>query len=53
MTAPTKIYENMSLLDLDVAADMVVQSCISKPIRVATRLGTTVAILHTVAPRVT
>ena len=53
MTAPTKIYENMPLLDPDVAADMVVQSCINKPTRVATRLGTTVALLHAVAPRVT
>ena len=52
-TAPTKIYENMPLLDPDVAADMVVQSCINKPTRVATRLGTTVALLHAVAPRVT
>jgi NAD(P)-dependent dehydrogenase (short-subunit alcohol dehydrogenase family) len=53
MTAPTKIYDNMPLLDPDVAADMVVQSCINKPTRVATRLGTTVALLHAVAPRVT
>lgn len=53
MTAPTKIYENMPLLDPEVAADMVVQSCINKPTRVATRLGTTVALLHAVAPRVT
>ena len=53
MTAPTKIYENMPLLDPGAAADMVVQSCINKPTRVATRLGTTVALLHAVAPRVT
>ena len=53
MTAPTKIYENMPLLDPADAADMVVQSCINKPVRVATRLGTTVALLHAVAPRVT
>lgn len=53
MTAPTKIYENMPLLDPADAADMVVQACINKPVRVATRLGTTVALLHAVAPRVT
>ena len=52
MTAPTKIYDNMPLLDPGDAADMVVQSCINKPVRVATRLGTTVALLHAVAPRV-
>ena len=53
MTAPTKIYENMPLLDPQEAADMVVQACINKPVRVATRLGTTVELLHAVAPRVT
>ena len=53
MTAPTKIYENMPLLDPQDAADMVVQSCINRPVRVATRLGTSVSILHAVAPRIT
>jgi NAD(P)-dependent dehydrogenase (short-subunit alcohol dehydrogenase family) len=53
MTAPTKIYENMPLLDPQAAADMVVQACINKPTRVATRLGTSVALLHALAPRVT
>ena len=53
MTAPTKIYDNMPLLDPQEAADMVVRACIDKPVRVATRLGTTVALLHAVAPRVT
>ncbi len=53
MTAPTKIYDNMPLLDPQEAADMVVQACINKPVRVATRLGTTVELLHAVAPRVT
>ena len=53
MTAPTKIYDNMPLLDPAEAADMVVRACIDKPVRVATRLGTTVEILHAVAPRIT
>ena len=53
MTAPTKIYDNMPLLDPQEAADMVVRACIDKPVRVATRLGTTVELLHAVAPRVT
>ena len=53
MAAPTEIFENTPLLDPDVAADMVKQPYINKPIRVATRLGTTVAMLHAVAPRVT
>ena len=53
MTAPTKIYDNMPLLDPQEAADMVVRACIDKPVRVATRLGTAVELLHAVAPRVT
>ena len=53
MTAPTKIYDNMPLLDPQEAADMVVRACIEKPVRVATRLGISVEILHAVAPRVT
>ncbi|MDO8768224.1 MAG: SDR family oxidoreductase [Burkholderiaceae bacterium] len=52
MTAPTKIYENMPLLDPQEAADMIVQACVEKPVRVATRLGTAVALLHAVTPRV-
>ena len=43
----------MPLLDPQEAAEMVVRACIDKPVRVATRLGTTVALLHAVAPRVT
>ena len=53
MTAPTKIYDSMPLLKPEEAADMIVQACVDKPVRVATRLGTFGAVLHTVAPRVT
>ena len=53
MTAPTKIYENMPLLDPEEAADMIVQACIDKPVRVATRLGVAVELLHAAAPRIT
>jgi NAD(P)-dependent dehydrogenase (short-subunit alcohol dehydrogenase family) len=53
MTAPTKIYDNMPLLQPEEAADMIVQACIAKPVRVATRLGTFGEILHAVAPRIT
>jgi NAD(P)-dependent dehydrogenase (short-subunit alcohol dehydrogenase family) len=53
MTAPTKIYDSMPLLQPEEAADMIVQACVDKPVRVATRLGTFGAALHTVAPRVT
>jgi NAD(P)-dependent dehydrogenase (short-subunit alcohol dehydrogenase family) len=53
MTAPTRIYENMPLLDPEEAADMVVQACIDKPVRVATRLGIFGEVLHAMAPRIT
>jgi NAD(P)-dependent dehydrogenase (short-subunit alcohol dehydrogenase family) len=53
MTAPTKIYESMPLLDPEEAAAMVTDACIGKPVRVATRLGTFGAVLHALAPRIT
>jgi NAD(P)-dependent dehydrogenase (short-subunit alcohol dehydrogenase family) len=53
MTAPTKIYDSMPLLKPEEAADMIVQACVEKPVRVATRLGIFGALLHTAAPRVT
>jgi NAD(P)-dependent dehydrogenase (short-subunit alcohol dehydrogenase family) len=53
MTAPTKIYESMPLLKPEEAADMIVQACVEKPVRVATRLGIFGAVLHALAPRVT
>jgi NAD(P)-dependent dehydrogenase (short-subunit alcohol dehydrogenase family) len=53
MTAPTEIYKSMPLLDPEEAADMVVQACVGKPVRVATRLGVFGAVLHALAPRVT
>ncbi len=53
MTAPTKIYDNMPLLAPEEAADMIVQACIDKPVRVATRLGIAGELLHAAAPRIT
>ena len=53
MTAPTKIYDSMPLLKPEEAADLIVQACVDKPARVATRLGIFGALLHTAAPRVT
>ena len=53
MTAPTKIYDNMPLLKPEEAADMIVQACVDKPVRVATRLGVFGEILHAAAPRIT
>ena len=53
MTAPTKIYDSMPLLDPDEAAAMVVEACVHKPVRVATRLGVFGEVLHAAAPRIT
>ena len=53
MTAPTKIYESMPLLSTDEASDLIVQAVVEKPVRVATRLGVFVELLHAAVPRVT
>ena len=53
MTAPTKIYEKMPLLAPEEAADLIVQACVDKPVRVATRLGISVELLHAAVPRIT
>ena len=53
MTAPTKIYDNMPLLSTDEASDLIVQACVEKPVRVATRLGVSVELLHAAVPRIT
>ncbi len=51
MIAPTKIYANVPTLSREQAADLVVQACIAKPVRIATRLGIAGELLHAVAPR--
>ena len=52
MTAPTKIYESMPLLMPEAAADMIIRACVEKPVEIATRLGTSVGLLHVAAPRI-
>ncbi len=52
MTAPTKIYDSMPLLMPEEAADMIIRACVDKPVEIATRLGTSVGLLHVAAPRV-
>ncbi len=53
MTAPTKIYDSMPLLSTDEASDLIVQAVVDKPVRVATRLGISVELLHAAVPRIT
>ena len=52
MIAPTKIYSNVPTLSPEEAADMIVQACVYKPVRIATRLGVVGEVLHAIAPRV-
>lgn len=52
MIAPTKIYNNVPTLSPEEAADMIAQACVYKPVRIATRLGTTGQLLHALLPRV-
>jgi NAD(P)-dependent dehydrogenase (short-subunit alcohol dehydrogenase family) len=52
MIAPTQIYKNVPTLSPEEAADMIAQACISKPVRIATRLGITGQLLHALLPRV-
>jgi NAD(P)-dependent dehydrogenase (short-subunit alcohol dehydrogenase family) len=52
MIAPTAIYKNVPTLSPEEAADIVAQACISKPVRIATRLGIVGELLHALAPRI-
>jgi NAD(P)-dependent dehydrogenase (short-subunit alcohol dehydrogenase family) len=51
MIAPTKLYNNVPTLSPEEAADMIVQAIVYKPVRIATRLGITGAVLHATVPR--
>jgi len=50
MIAPTKFYNHVPTLDPDEAADLVVEALISRPARVATRLGRFGQGVHAAAP---
>jgi NAD(P)-dependent dehydrogenase (short-subunit alcohol dehydrogenase family) len=52
MIAPTNLYNNIKTLSPEEAADMVATACISKPVRIATRLGVSGELLHALAPRI-
>ena len=52
MIAPTNIYNNVPTLSPEQAADMVAEACISKPVRIATRLGMTGQLMHALVPRI-
>nr|WP_315463729.1 SDR family oxidoreductase [uncultured Rhodoferax sp.] len=52
MIAPTNIYNNVPTLSPEQAADMVADACISKPVRIATRLGISGQVMHALVPRI-
>jgi NAD(P)-dependent dehydrogenase (short-subunit alcohol dehydrogenase family) len=52
MIAPTGIYNNVPTLAPEEAADMIADACISKPVRIATRLGIAGQVLHALVPRI-
>jgi len=52
MIAPTPIYRSVPTLVPEEAAELVVQSIIYRPVRIATRTGVFAQVLHALAPRV-
>jgi NAD(P)-dependent dehydrogenase (short-subunit alcohol dehydrogenase family) len=52
MIGPTSIYDNVPVLTPEQAADMVVEACVEKPVRIATRLGVVGEVMHALVPRV-
>ena len=52
MIAPTKIYNNIPVLEPMDAADLIANACIYKPVRIATRLGIAGQVLHALAPKI-
>jgi len=53
MIAPTKLYAHVPTLTPEQAADLVVQAMVYKPVRIATRLGTFMSVMHDIAPKLT
>jgi NAD(P)-dependent dehydrogenase (short-subunit alcohol dehydrogenase family) len=51
MIAPTKMYDAFPTITPDDAAEMITQAMITKPKKVATRLGTFGELLYNVAPK--
>jgi NAD(P)-dependent dehydrogenase (short-subunit alcohol dehydrogenase family) len=51
MIAPTKVYRDVPALAPEEAADLVVQAIVTKPVRIATRVGLAGQGIHAVAPR--
>ncbi|EDY87411.1 male sterility C-terminal domain [gamma proteobacterium HTCC5015] len=53
MIAPTKMYNHVPTYTPEEAADLVAEAIIKRPKRIATRLGTTASVMHSLAPKLT
>jgi NAD(P)-dependent dehydrogenase (short-subunit alcohol dehydrogenase family)/thioester reductase-like protein len=51
MIAPTKMYESVPTLTPDEAAELIVESIVERPVRLATRMGIFAQIFYAIAPR--
>ena len=51
MIGPTKLYDSVPTLSPDDAADLIADAIVNRPKRIATRLGTFAAVLHSLAPK--
>ena len=51
MIGPTKLYDSVPTLSPEDAADLIANAIINRPKRIATRLGTFAAVLHSLAPK--
>lgn len=52
MIAPTKIYQNVPTLTPEEAAQLVVRAIVTRPVRIATRVGIAGQSLHNLTPHV-
>jgi NAD(P)-dependent dehydrogenase (short-subunit alcohol dehydrogenase family) len=52
MSAPTKFYDDIPRLAPEEAAEFVVQAIVTRPVRIATKLGIFGQVLHALAPHV-
>jgi NAD(P)-dependent dehydrogenase (short-subunit alcohol dehydrogenase family) len=52
MSAPTKFYDNIPRLSPEEAAEFVVEAIVTRPVRLATKLGIFGQVLHAIMPHV-
>jgi NAD(P)-dependent dehydrogenase (short-subunit alcohol dehydrogenase family) len=50
MSAPTKLYDNVPRLTPEEAAELVIEAIVTRPVRIATKLGIFGEVVHAVMP---